>query len=95
MGENQTISWEVSYYNRDNPETTFNIDVFNAFALILQCEADALRINYQTLLELQLIKIDRNIIEHDSIKKTSYTLKKIGFLPNPSKWFCRCQKASK
>ncbi|CAF0867513.1 unnamed protein product [Didymodactylos carnosus] len=66
--QNQTISWEVVYYNRDNPQTSFNIDVFNQFESILRCQTDALRINYQTLLELLLIKIDRNEVKHDSIK---------------------------
>jgi hypothetical protein len=35
---------------------------------IIKNKADVLNINYDTLLELSLNKIDRNEVEHDSIK---------------------------
>jgi hypothetical protein len=66
--ENQTISWEISYFNRDNPQSTFSIDLFNQFESILRFQTNGLHIDYITSIQLLLVKIDRNIVGHDSIK---------------------------
>ncbi len=55
-------------YNRDNPQTRFDINKFNEVESVIQYQAGVLRINYDSLLELLLLKFDRNENEHDSIK---------------------------
>lgn len=65
-GEN--ISWEVSDFDRNNPQTRFDLNILNRFESIIKDHAHTLRINSQTLLELLHIKFDRNEFEHDTIK---------------------------
>ena len=48
--ENQTISSEIACYNRDNPQSTFSIDLFNQFESIIRFQTNALRIDYITSL---------------------------------------------
>ncbi|CAF3551895.1 unnamed protein product [Rotaria sp. Silwood1] len=67
-GHNHTISWEIADFNRANYPINFNINILYQMESIIKNIADGLNINYDTLLELMLKKIDRNEIEHDSIK---------------------------
>ena len=67
--ESQSMSWEIAHFNSDNPRSPFTLDVFNQFESVLRQQADALRIDYQTAIELLLMKIDRNEIQHGSIKR--------------------------
>ncbi|UJR22476.1 hypothetical protein I4U23_025530 [Adineta vaga] len=67
--KNENITWEIAEFNRDNPQTSFNINTFNELEGIIRDQTNILRINYQTFIELLLMKFDRNQIKHDSIKK--------------------------
>lgn len=67
--EGKSISWEISDFNLDNPQSNFDINKFNSFELIIQNYADTLRINYRILLDLLCATFDCNEIEHESIKK--------------------------
>ncbi|CAF2812196.1 unnamed protein product, partial [Rotaria sp. Silwood2] len=66
--QGQIISWEVADFNRDNRQTNFDINIFNDFELIIKNQTDSLRIDYDTLLEFLLDKMDRNEAEHDTVK---------------------------
>ncbi|CAF2930132.1 unnamed protein product [Rotaria sp. Silwood2] len=66
--QGQSISWEVADFNRDNRQTNFDINIFHDFELIIKNQTDSLRINYDTLLEFLLDKMDRNEAEHDTVK---------------------------
>ncbi|CAF0804947.1 unnamed protein product [Rotaria sp. Silwood1] len=67
-GHNNTISWEIADFNRANYPINFNINILYQMESIIKNKANVLNINYDTLLELMLNKIDSNEIEHDSIK---------------------------
>ena len=67
-GQHHSISWEIADFNRANYPINFNINLLYHMESIIKNKADVLNINYDTLLELILNKMDRNEIEHDSIK---------------------------
>ncbi|CAF1139275.1 unnamed protein product [Rotaria sordida] len=67
--QGQSISWEIADFNRDNRQTNFDINIFNNFELIIKHQTDSLRLNYDTLLEFLLDKMDRNEAKHDTVKK--------------------------
>ncbi|CAF5001829.1 unnamed protein product [Rotaria sp. Silwood1] len=67
--QGQSIPWEVADFNRDNRQTNFDINIFNDSELIIKHQTDSLRINYNTLLEFLLDKMDCNEAEHDTVKK--------------------------
>jgi hypothetical protein len=62
------ISWEIADFNENYPQTRFDFNTFDQLELIIKNITRTLRINYDTLLELLYIKLDRNEIQHDSIK---------------------------
>ncbi|CAF1547367.1 unnamed protein product, partial [Rotaria sp. Silwood1] len=64
--QGQSIPWEVADFNRDNRQTNFDINIFNDSELIIKHQTDSLRINYNTLLEFLLDKMDCNEAEHDT-----------------------------
>jgi hypothetical protein len=49
-GEN--ISWEISDFNRNNPQSQFDLYTLNQFESIIKDHAHTLRIDYETLLQL-------------------------------------------
>ena len=51
------------------PQTRFDFHTFDQCELIIKNITTGLRLDYDTFLELLIIKFDRNEIEHDSIKK--------------------------
>lgn len=63
----KNISWEIADFNRDNPKATFDIKILNEVESIVQHQTNFLKIDYETLLQLLLIQIDRNEIERASI----------------------------
>jgi hypothetical protein len=64
----ETISWEITNFNRMNHLVHFNVNEFNKMEYIIKNISDSLNIDYITLLELILKEFDRNELEHDSIK---------------------------
>ncbi|CAF4408489.1 unnamed protein product [Rotaria sp. Silwood2] len=64
----ETISWEITNFNRMNHPVHFNVNEFNKMEYIIKNKSDSLNIDYITLLELILKKFDRNELEHDYIK---------------------------
>ncbi|CAF1277296.1 unnamed protein product [Rotaria sordida] len=62
------ISWEIADFNDNYPQTQFDSNTFDQLELIIKNIASTLRIDYDTLLELLYMKLDRNEVKHDSIK---------------------------